>query len=182
MDGLGKVVGKVDIFAGLTVPQFRAAHENTKKRLALLAKEKPGAAERVRLFLLDAKLGMLDPDTAKERAADLGKLEGDAAKEVAQVLVDFEVEDRLDPRPRGEEAVKEVGKAFFAMAKEGRVPSKAHLADGFWSYMFAWADMTKDVGAMKWIAAEFEKVVGEDARRQRMLDAMKKKLAAAAGE
>ncbi len=179
MDGLGKVVGRVDIFDELTVEKFRAAHTNTKKRLALLDREEPTAAERTQLFLLDAQLGMLDIDAAKERAADLGKLEGEAAKQVAQVLTNFEVEDHMTPRPRGAEAVKEVGKAFLAMAKEGRTPSKSGLAVGFWSYMFGGADMEKDVEAMKWIVTGFRKVVGDDAQKKRMLAGMERKLKAA---
>jgi hypothetical protein len=181
MDGMGKVVGWVDIFDGLTVEKFRAAHSNTKRRLALLDKEKPTAAEKTELFLLDAKLLMMDYDAAKERVADLGKLEGDAAKRVAEVMVNFEAEDHMNPRPRGMEAVKEVGEAFYKMAKAGRIPTKSGLAGGFWSYMFAWADAEKNVEAMKYVVGEYGKLAETDERAKRMLGRMKERLKAAEG-
>ena len=181
MDGMGKVVGRVDIFAGLTVAKFRAAHTNTKKRLALLDKEKPSAAEQTELFLLDAGLGMMDFDAAKERVEKLGKLEGDVASKVAAVMVDFEVEDHMNPRPRGLQAVKEVGAAFYKMAKAGRIPTKSGLTGGFWSYMFAWADAEKNVEAMRYIVAEYGKLAATDQRAKPILARMKKKLKAAEG-
>jgi hypothetical protein len=181
MDGMGKVVGWVDIFDGLTVEKFRAARTNTKRRMALAGKEKPTAAEKTELFLLDAKLLMIDYDAAKERVADLGKLEGDAAKKVAAVMVNFEVEDHMNPRPRGMEAVKEVGEAFYKMAKAGRVPTKSGLLGGFWSYMFAWADSEKNVEAMKYVVAEYGKLAEENERTKRMLGRMKDRLKAVEG-
>jgi len=178
MDGMGKVVGKVDIFDELTVPKFRAAHEKTKRRLALIGKEEPGDAERIELFLLDGALGMLEFDEAKERAGKLGKLEGDAAKEVAAVVTNLEVADHLDPRPSGLDAVKEVGRAFHEMAKAGRVPTTSRLLGGFWTYMFAWAEAEKDVEAARWIVGEVRKLARTDESAKGYLKRMEERLKA----
>jgi len=182
MDGLGKVVGRVDIFEGLTVSKFRAAHASTNKRLALLDREKPSAVEKVELFLLDAALGMLDFDRAKERREELGRLEGDSAAKVATVMTNFEVEDHLNPRPRGREAIHETGRALYRMAKAGRVPTKSGLLGGFWTYMFAWAESEKKVEAMRWIVAEVKKIAATDERMKQILGRLEKKLKVAEGK
>lgn len=178
MDGMGKVVGEVDVGEGPTVALFRTVHANVKKRLELLEKEKLTEGETVQMFLLDYELGFLDFDAAKERRASLPKLDGAAPREVAAVMTNLEVADRLNPRPRGAEAVREVGEAFYKMAKAGRVPTKKSLVRAFWTYMFAWAQGAKDVKAAKMIVGEVRKLAEKDPQWKSTLERYEKQLKA----
>jgi hypothetical protein len=178
MDGMGKVVGEVDVLEGPTVALFKAVHANVKRRLALLEKEKLTDADRVEMFLLDYELGFLEIDAAKERRESLPKLDEAAAKKVAAVMANLEVADHLNPRPRGAEAARETGKAFHAMAKAGRIPTKKSLVGAFWTYMFAWAQGAKDVKAAKMIVGEVKKLAETDPQWKSILARCEKQLAA----
>ena len=134
------------------------------------------------VFLLDYELGLIDFDAAQERKAELPKLEGPTAKRVATAMTNLEVADHLTPRPRGVEAVHEVGEAFHKMAKAGRVPTKPDLLRGFWTYMFAWAEGARDVAAAKMIVGEVKKLAENDAQWKRTADRLAKQLAAMEGK
>jgi hypothetical protein len=178
MDGMGKVVGEVDVLEGTTVAHFKTVLANAKRRLLLLDKEKLTDTETVEMFVLDFELGFLEYDDAKERKANLPKLEGESAKRVAAVMANLQTADHLVPRPRGLKAIREVGGEFHEMAKAGRVPTKKSLLAAFWTYMFAWAEGAKDVKAAKMIVGEVMKLAEKDPQWKSTAARLEKQLAA----
>lgn len=177
LDANGEKIGEHDVYAPRTVEAFRESLAAVKRAQELRAKEELGKAEQVELFLLDARLGMMDYPDARDRAKAFGEIDPDAAAKVNEILVNGEVEYLMQPPPRSAQDRIDLGADFAEMAAAGKVPTKAGLARSFWIYQLVWADAEKNADAYAKALEGVKKALGDDARYAKVIERYENRLA-----
>ncbi len=75
------------------------------------------------LLVAELNLGLVSFEDAKKRRKGLRRLRPNVAAELDGLLLNLEVQEIVDSMGRDRGAAEEAGAKFYAMAKEGRVPT-----------------------------------------------------------
>ncbi len=119
--------GEVEAAQGeRTVASFARTLGFLTERDALLTRDRDRKAE-IRLFVVEAELGMMSFSEARKRRVRFGELPADQAERVGQLLVNLEVAAVLAEHGRSGKTVE----VFLTMHEAGRLPSGRAAVD-FW--------------------------------------------------
>ena len=137
---------------------------------------KGGQRLQPELLVAEMNLGLVSFEEAQKRRKGFKRLRADVATELDGLLLNLEVQEIVESTGRDRGAAEEAGAKFYAMAKEGRVPS-GESGFSFWRLAMDHAKSEGDAAVFQMGYKSLAEELKDEPRAKRFLEGLAEDLA-----